>query len=104
VGDSLADYLKGESSAETAWLSAHQQHEEAWFLGLRLNRGVEVAALEREFGRAMVAPALRTARRLVADGLLECDGSALRLTSRGRLLSNEVFAEFLEPAGREVGA
>ena len=29
------------------------------------------------------------------DGLLEQQGAILRLTARGRLLSNEVFARFL---------
>ena len=57
--DDLAAFLVGSQPAETAWLSPASQHEEAWFLGLRLNAGVEVAALEREFGRSMVAPALR---------------------------------------------
>jgi coproporphyrinogen III oxidase-like Fe-S oxidoreductase len=29
------------------------------------------------------------------DGLLEQEGTTVRLTARGRLLSNEVFARFL---------
>ena len=33
--------------------------------------------------------------RLIRDGLLEADETALRLTARGVLLSNEVFAEFV---------
>ena len=33
---------------------------------------------------------------LIADGLLENPGERLRLTARGRLLSNEVFARFLQ--------
>ena len=97
--DSLAEYLAGATVAETAWLSEHQQLEEAWFLGLRLNCGVEIAALEREFGAERVAPALAVARQLVEDGLLEGDGRGFWLTSRGRLLSNEVFAEFLQIPG-----
>ena len=32
---------------------------------------------------------------LSPDGLLEIAGERLRLTARGRLLSNEVFARFL---------
>jgi oxygen-independent coproporphyrinogen-3 oxidase len=80
---------------ETAWLSVEQQHEEAWFLGLRLNAGVEVAALQREFGSAMAAPALEVVSRLVETGLLDFDGQTVRLTPRGRLLSNDVFQEFL---------
>ena len=60
-----------------------------------MNAGVDVAALEREFGRAMVAPAMETVERLVNDGLLTFDGERVRLTARGRLISNEVFQEFL---------
>jgi len=38
----------------------HSSTKEAWFLGLRMNVGIDVAALEREFGRAIVEPALET--------------------------------------------
>jgi oxygen-independent coproporphyrinogen-3 oxidase len=93
--DDLKAYLAGAEPVETAWLSPARQHEEAWFLGLRLNAGVEVAAVEREFGPAMVAPALKVVARLVEAGLLVFDGKTVRLTARGRLLSNDVFQEFL---------
>ena len=53
-------------------LSPAQQFEEAWFLGLRMNEGVDLAALTREFGSEMLAPAMETVERLVADGLLIC--------------------------------
>jgi oxygen-independent coproporphyrinogen III oxidase len=93
--DDLKAYLEGGTEAETAWLSLDRQHEEAWFLGLRLNAGVEVAELMEEFGQDMVRPALDVAARLEADGLLESDRTNIRLTGRGRLLSNDVFQEFL---------
>jgi oxygen-independent coproporphyrinogen-3 oxidase len=93
--DDLKAYLDGGEEAETAWLSIDRQHEEAWFLGLRLNGGVEIAELVEEFGRDRVRPALDAAARLEADGLLESDGTKIRLTGRGRLLSNDVFQEFL---------
>lgn len=95
----LQAYLDAAETAETAWLSPARQHEEAWFLGLRLNAGVKIAEVEREFGRAMVAPALKVVDRLEQDGMLACDGETVRLTERGRLLSNDVFQEFLEAAG-----
>ncbi len=97
----LKAYLDGSEAPETAWLSPARQHEEAWFLGLRLNAGVNVAALEAEFGRERVEPAVQTAERLAEDGLLDWDGGTARLTARGRLLSNEVFQEFLEAAGAQ---
>lgn len=72
-----------------------RRHEEAWFLGLRMNSGVDVAELTDEFGRSRVAPALEAAKRLAQDGLLTIDGDIIRLTPRGRLISNDVFQEFL---------
>jgi oxygen-independent coproporphyrinogen-3 oxidase len=99
--DELGAFLDGAREPETAWLSSASQHEEAWFLGLRLNAGVEVAAVEREFGSAMAGAALRVVSPLAGDGLLAFDGGRVRLTERGRLLSNDVFQEFLglEPEG-----
>ena len=99
--DDLKAYLAGSGTVETAWLSPAQQHEEAWFLGLRMNVGVEVAALKREFGQAIVAPAMETVARLAGDGLLTFDGERVRLTPRGRMISNEVFQEFLQPVVAE---
>jgi oxygen-independent coproporphyrinogen-3 oxidase len=85
----------GGEPAETAWLSPERQHEEAWFVGLRLNSGVKLAALKREFGREPVTRALAAVDRLVEDGMLSSDGKTIRLTAKGRLLSNDVFQEFL---------
>jgi oxygen-independent coproporphyrinogen-3 oxidase len=94
----LNAFLAGPQPLETEWLSADRQHEEAWFLGLRLNAGVSIAAIEREFGAVLTNSAMAVVMRLVGDGLLSQDGDAICLTSRGRLLSNEVFQEFLDLA------
>jgi len=92
----LAEYMNEDCvPMETAWLGPVQQLEEAWFLGLRRNDGVAVAELCAEFGDEAVAPALVVAERLAADGLLAVEDGRVRLTSRGRLISNDVFAEFL---------
>jgi oxygen-independent coproporphyrinogen-3 oxidase len=99
--DDLPAYLAGEESAETGWLSAAQQLEEAWFLGLRCNVGVSIAALERELGGAAVGPTVEVARRLAKDGLLSIEAGVVRLTERGRLISNDVFGEFLGVASSE---
>jgi oxygen-independent coproporphyrinogen-3 oxidase len=100
----LAAFMQGREAVETAWLSPERQHEEAWFLGLRLNAGVKVAALEEEFGHKMVARAMEAVARLTEDGLLTFDGQTVRLTARGQLFSNDVFQEFLGlVAEAEVG-
>jgi oxygen-independent coproporphyrinogen-3 oxidase len=100
--DDLPAYLAGTGAIEPSWLTPAQQHEEAWFLGLRTNAGVDVAALRVEFGKELLAPALETVRRLAADGLLIFDGERAWLTARGRLISNDVFQEFLQPVVAET--
>jgi oxygen-independent coproporphyrinogen-3 oxidase len=97
----LPAYLAGTGAMETEWLTAAQQHEEAWFLGLRMNAGVDVATLRAEFGEELLDPALETVARLATDELLVFDGARARLTARGRMISNEVFQEFLQPVVAE---
>ena len=69
--------------------------EETFFLGLRLNRGVDLAQVVSKFGEEPVANFRDTITELVQDGLLEQEGNYLCLTSRGRMLSNEVFQRFI---------
>jgi oxygen-independent coproporphyrinogen-3 oxidase len=95
TGD-LQAFLDASEPAETEWITPTQQHEEAWFLGLRLNAGVDAAAVEQEFGAALAASALDAAARLAEAGLVTCSGATVRLTDRGQLLANEVFQEFLD--------
>ncbi len=73
--------------------------EESFFLGLRLNRGVSLSALKAQFGDAAVSSCDAVMAELVEDGLLEREAYRVRLTARGRLLSNEVFARFLHESG-----
>jgi putative oxygen-independent coproporphyrinogen III oxidase len=82
------------SELKAAPVSAAQAMEERFFLGLRLNRGVALDQLHREFGAARDAyePVMR---ELVASGLLVRRHDNLQLTPRGRLLSNEVFEKFI---------
>ncbi len=65
--DDLKAYLAGPAAPqmtapETTRLSPARQHEEAWFLGLRLNQGVDADTLKQEFGQELVAPALETVK------------------------------------------
>jgi oxygen-independent coproporphyrinogen-3 oxidase len=101
TGDELGAFLEGAGAMEVSWLTPEKQHEEAWFLGLRLNAGVDVDAVEREFGGDLVARAMDVVERLAEDGLVSSDGKTVRLTARGRLLSNDVFQEFLGLAVEE---
>ena len=94
--DDLKSYIEGKRPPRVDWLSPTRQHEEAWFLGLRMNRGVSISALRAEFGNQMVAMALDSVDYLAARALIAHEGDSIRLTAKGRLLSNDVFQEFLE--------
>ncbi len=95
TSDDLAAFMLDSKPVETTWLTLAEQHEEAWFLGLRLNKGVVIAEIEQEFGATMTTPALQVVEQLVEEGLLFAENGTVRLTAKGRLLSNNVFQEFL---------
>ena len=78
--------------------------EETFFLGLRLNRGLDLHEVQRAFGSGMLEEFRPAIAALVADGLVRLDGSRIRLTPHGRLLSNEVFQSFIGPARDHVGS
>lgn len=98
--DNLDAWLKEPGWATPRRMSRDEEMEEAWFLGLRLNEGVSLATLRSEFSAAEVRDCLSTVADLERRGLVTfVDGDRVALTSRGRLLSNDVFAQFLaEPA------
>jgi oxygen-independent coproporphyrinogen-3 oxidase len=64
---------------------------ESVFLGLRLNDGVDVESHRLRFG----ADLTEKVPPLKANGLVEVREGRLRLTRRGMLFSNDVFAEFI---------
>ena len=68
---------------------------EFMFLGLRLAEGVAHESFEREFGSALHTVYGTAVDELIRIGLLQQEQSVLRLTRRGLLLSNQVFARFL---------
>lgn len=68
---------------------------EFMFLGLRMADGVDSNGFCQEFGAGLYETFGDEVSRLTAQGLLETAGSMLRLTRRGMLLSNQVFARFL---------
>lgn len=61
------------------------------FLGLRLNEGIALDDYANRFGRRLETKI----SELAENGLLELSEGRLRLTRKGMLFSNEVFAEFV---------
>jgi len=73
-------------------LKDEDARSEAIFLGLRLMRGVDLQEYRAHFGSDLREQYNGELDRLKEAGLIEIDSEVLRLTSRGALLSNEVFA------------
>ena len=97
----LIRYLEGVAAdgggglAEVEVLAVAEARAEAVFLSLRTRAGLDVERFAKEFGappRNFFASELR---QLVAEGLLEELPGVLRLTPRGRMLSDSVFAQFV---------
>lgn len=72
-------------------LTDEERLAEALFTGLRRRDGVDVPLFARRYGAQRVASSLERLRDAQAAGLVEAVGDRLRLTTRGVLLSNEVF-------------
>jgi len=92
--DALDKYVGGVASQITI-ISRAAALEEVFFLGLRLNRGVDLRDVAEKFGCESVAQVFPTIKDLESDGLVDASGNVVRLTPRGRLLSNEVFQSFI---------
>lgn len=56
-------------------------------------RGVDLRKLEAECGK--LTAFVSSVEESVRDGLFERNGEVIRLTARGKMLSNEVFARFI---------
>jgi oxygen-independent coproporphyrinogen-3 oxidase len=96
TADGLEGFTAG-ASPTVRRVDAREELEEEFFLGLRLNRGIELPSVRRRFGDA-VKEHEAVIEQSIEEGLLVREGSRVRLTPRGRLLSNEVFQRFLNPA------
>jgi oxygen-independent coproporphyrinogen-3 oxidase len=111
--DSLDAYMNRAPLTVTP-VSEQAAIEENFFLGLRLNCGIDLAGAitalaaevgrgqRQEFDREATAVWASAIQQCIHEGLLEQQGTNLRLTTRGRLLSNEVFARFLTDKAEET--
>jgi oxygen-independent coproporphyrinogen III oxidase len=100
--DALEEYVAGAPPARTP-VPVEAALEETFFLGLRLNRGVDLKNVAEEFGEAAIGAVSDSISDCMGSGLLEREGDVIRLTPRGRLLSNEVFQRFiLSPCGTDT--
>ena len=91
----IVSQAKDSSDTEADIIGRGEAFEESLFLGLRLNEGIVLDSLRGEFGDAMLAEAMPALMEVRDAGLLEFDFDRIRLTARGRMVSNEVFSRLL---------
>ncbi len=77
---------------EQTELNEEEARSESIFLGLRLMHGLDLEDYRMRFGSDLRDRYRSDLDRFVEAGLIEIDEGLMRLTKRGALLSNEVFA------------
>jgi oxygen-independent coproporphyrinogen-3 oxidase len=91
----IISQTKAVSNIEAEIVEREEAFEESLFLGLRLNEGVALDGLRDKFGDGMLEDVMPALLEVRDAGLLEFDSSRIRLTARGRMISNEVFSRLL---------
>ncbi|MFC6346781.1 radical SAM family heme chaperone HemW [Vagococcus carniphilus] len=76
-------------------LSIENQMEEEMFLGLRKTEGVSIKKFEQKFNRSLDAVYGKIIQQLIEEKLIKKENGYVSLTSKGLILGNEVFKEFL---------
>jgi oxygen-independent coproporphyrinogen III oxidase len=88
------DMIESAGSAEV--MREDIEHaSEFVFLGLRMEAGVSLARYEQRFGEHLTGKYNGQLDALSDAGLIEIGNDSLRLTRKGKLFSNEVFAAFV---------
>lgn len=85
----------GQTGSAEAGREGVDVESEFIFLGLRLSEGVGLDEFRRRFGDGLQEKYSAAMDRLTDLGLIEIASGRVRLTRKGMLFSNEVFAEFV---------
>jgi oxygen-independent coproporphyrinogen-3 oxidase len=94
-GDGALVQLASEADRQVDIVGREQGFEEAMFLGLRMNDGVDLEELRAEFGEGLIGDAVAAMSDVEEAGLVVVENGRVRLTARGRMASNEVFSRLL---------
>lgn len=98
--DRLAQYLKNVESNQSPRdgeeiLSGEKRLREALVFGLRMNRGVELSSLEKQFDCLLPQDVCQQIKVLIEQELLVMQKNHLQATGRGRLLLDEISVKLI---------
>ena len=96
----VSTYIKGVNTrklalSEDTYLSTKDRLEESIFLGLRLNEGIDILKISKEFDIDLESGINKKLEQLISGKLLERDGTVIRLTRKGMDLANAIIVELL---------
>ncbi|MGO8787933.1 MAG: radical SAM family heme chaperone HemW [Terriglobia bacterium] len=80
---------------EVRVLTADEQVEEFFFLGLRQVEGVNLDLARDRWGTSYLKPWEDKIQNLARDGWVICEGDRVRMARHAYLVSNEIFQEFV---------
>ena len=92
---SITKYLQG-AEPESETLTTEERYEEVVMVSLRTSEGVDLGALEAQFGAAKREHFERTAKPFVERGILLQNGHKIAFSESHWLISDSVIAEFFE--------
>lgn len=76
-------------------IGVKEEMEEEMFLGLRKTEGISTERFYQKYGKTLVDVFGNRLTQLKERSLIDEEAGHIRLTSKGRILGNEVFQEFL---------
>lgn len=89
--------LEGEKPIE--WeekLSIKDEIEESIFLGLRMNEGIQISDFKEKYNFDFEKEYKNEIEKLSKMELIEIDNNRMKLTQKGREISNSIFVEFIK--------
>jgi len=94
TSDNLEKYVSGAELERTP-VDFNASVEEAFFLGLRTVKGINLEGMVDRYGTSATIAFREEFAEMAEAGLVEVEEGWVRLTARGRLVSNEVFGRLI---------
>ena len=96
----IALYIQGVNNrklilSEDICLSREDRLEESIFLGLRLNEGIDISELSKEFGTELESRINKKLHMFISQELIERNGTVIRLTEKGMDFANAIIVELI---------
>lgn len=104
----IDQYIKKINLGEDVVINKHKNSiedeiEEFVFMGLRMNKGINIARFKEKFNRPIDSIYKEIIEKNIERKLIKIDGNRMLLTTKGMELSNEVMSDFiLEKANDKI--